>query len=161
MRFRFTLMLAALVAAAPSAGRAESAVGGSYGWSQQDGGQFQGNGSGYKAFLGTYIRGAGAEIGFVNFGDLGGDGPHAQAWTSGVTIGFPIRQLSVYGKVGLALSRVSGSATSEEVNHHRMYYGGGMTLGGQKGFGVRGEYERFELTSEHLNFYSLGLEYRF
>jgi hypothetical protein len=160
MRWRFALALAALMTSAVA--QAESALGGSFAWAHEGGGQFAGTGRGYKAFMGTYVRSAGFEIGFVNFGDLGGgDGPHAQAWTSATTIGFPISAVEVYGKVGLALSRVSGTATSQEVNHHRLYYGGGLRFGGEKGLGVRAEYERFQLDSDHLDLASVGLEYRF
>jgi hypothetical protein len=164
MRSSVLLIAAILAAAAPLAESAESAVGGSYLWrTNETGGPFEGSGSGgYKIFLGTYRSTAGAEIAFINFGKIGGgDGPHAQAWASGMNLGIPIWKLQTYVKAGLARSRVSGTAITEESNHYRLYYGGGVRMGQQKGFGLRAEYERFKLDSDTLEVFSGGVEYLF
>jgi hypothetical protein len=93
MQLKGWFIIVALAAAVAPAARAETAIGGAYLWNHETGGPFEGRGSGYKIFMGGYQGTAGAEVAFVNFGKLGGDGPHAQAWTSGVNLGFPIGKL--------------------------------------------------------------------
>ena len=162
MQLRFALLVAALAAAAPIGAHAETAIGGSYLYNRETGGPFAGNDSGYRVFLGGYRSTAGAEVAFVNFGRLGGgDGPHAQAWTSDVRFGVPIWKLQTFVKVGLARSRVSGTAISEESNHYRIFYGGGIRVGEDKGFGVRAEYERYKLDSDALEVIAGSIDYRF
>jgi hypothetical protein len=144
------------------AARADNFAGGSYARVRQNGGPFDGANNGYKLFVGSYNRTVGLEAGWVNFGHLGGDGgPHADAWTSSVMIGFPISYVTPFAKGGLAVSRVGATPITEEAKHYRFYYGGGVRLGGVKGFGLRAEYERYRLDSDQVELLTAGLEYRF
>ena len=161
MRVSFAVVLLAAMAFAPVAARAESAIGGSYAKARQNGGPFDGMGTGYKIFVGSYNTSFGGEFAFIDFGKLGGDGPRAQAWASALTLGFPISMVTPYGKVGLAFSRVKGTSFTEEAKHYRAYYGLGLRLGGVQGLGLRVEYERYRLDSDHLDLISAGLEYRY
>lgn len=145
-----------------SAAHADNFLGGSYARVRQNGGPFDGSNNGYKLFGGAYNRTAGLEGGWINFGHLGGgSGPHADAWTSALLLGFPISSFAAFGKAGLAVTRVGATPTTGEAKKYRFYYGGGVRFGGDKGFGVRAEYERFRLDSDHVDLLSAGLEYRF
>ena len=161
MRTSFALVLLAVILFAPLSAKAESGVGASYARARQSGGPFDGTGTGYKIFLGSYGPIVGGEVAFVDFGKLGGDGPRAQAWASALTVGYPISYLTPYGKAGLAFSRVKGTSFTEEAKHYRFFYGLGLRLGGTQGLGFRVEYERYRLDSDHLDLISAGLEYRY
>jgi len=144
-----------------TAAYADNFAGGSYARVRESSSPFDGSNNGYKLFAGAYNRTAGLEAGWVNFGHLGGNGPHADAWTSALMIGFPVDSINVFGKAGLAVTRVGATPTTGEAKKYRFYYGGGVRLGGQKGFGIRAEYERYRLNTDHTVLLSAGLEYRF
>ena len=160
-----TILAAGAIAALTfisSAARADDFVGGSYARVRQNGGPFDGSNSGYKLFVGSFNKTVGLEAGWVNFGHLGGgDGPHADAWTSAVMLGYPISIVTAFAKAGLAISRVGATPITEEAKHYRFYYGGGVRLGAAKGFGLRAEYERYRLDSDHVDLLTAGVEYRF
>jgi len=161
MKTSFVAGAIALLTLVSSAARADNFVGGSYVRVRQSGGPFDGSNNGYKLFAGAYNRTAGLEGGWVNFGHLGGSGPHADAWTSALLLGFPISSVNVFGKAGLAVSRVGATESTQEAKHYRFFWGGGVRLGGEKGFGLRAEFERYRLDSDHVDLLSAGLEYRF
>ncbi|HZP10925.1 MAG TPA: outer membrane beta-barrel protein [Nevskiaceae bacterium] len=156
------LAVLAVLTFLPLAAHAENYLGGSYARVRQSGGPFDGSNNGYKFFAGAYNNTVGLEGGYVNFQHLGsGDGPHADAWVSSLMLGFPISFLTPFGRAGLAVSRVGGTPITEEAKHYRFYWGGGVRIGRDKGFGLRAEFERYRLDSDHVDLLSAGLEYRF
>ncbi len=157
----FAMIALAMVALAPMSASADSVIGGSFARGHQSGGPFEGTGTGYKFFLGTYGTVLGGEFEFVDFRKVGGDGPRAQAFGSAITVGYPISMVTPFGKVGLAYSRVNGTSFTDESKHYGLTYGVGLRFGGVQGFGARMEWERFRLASDHADLISVGLEYRY
>ena len=157
----FARFVLAVMIFAPIPAKADSALGGSYAKGHQSGGPFEGTGTGYKFFLGSYGTVLGGEFEFVDFRRVGGDGPRAQAFGSALTVGYPISMVTPFGKVGLAYSRVNSTASTSESKHYGLYYGLGLRFGGVQGFGLRVEYERFRLASDHTDLASVGIEYRY
>lgn len=151
----------AILTLVSSAAQADTFIGGSYARVRQSEGPFEGSNNGYKFYTGAYNRTAGLEGGWVNFGHLGGNGPHADAWTSALLLGFPIAFVTAFGKAGLAVTHVGATPTTPDARKYRFYYGGGVRFGGETGFGLRAEYERYRLDSDQVNLLSAGLEFRF
>jgi hypothetical protein len=157
------------VAALPLSAHAGSELGGSVGSARVNEGQFQGNDTSYKIFLGTaYQDIIGVEAGYNNFGKLGGgNGPDAKAWSAAGTLGAPylFDFITPYGKGGIAWEDVggtNGSAVTQGYKDRRGFYGLGVRfakLGSP--LGIRVEYERFMFRDQHLDLASAGLEFRF
>ena len=84
MRIRTMAAAVMLMTMAGTAAAAEMGgyLGASYGRASFDNDNFDGADDGYKIMAGGYAGIIGGEIGYVNFGNLGGnsDGPDAKAW---------------------------------------------------------------------------------
>lgn len=167
MRIRTIAAAALLASVAGTAGAAELGgfVGANYGRASFDNDDFDGSDDGYKIYAGGYAGIIGGEVGYVNFGRLGGsDGPDTDAWTLAVTAGIPLGQIArVYGKVGYAFAEVDGENVTDEIDDDKdnLFYGAGVSLPIADRFALRGEYERYELAGEDLDMISAGLEFRF
>lgn len=147
--------------------RAGGAAGGSLGSSRVNSGDFDGDDLGWKAFIGGYGEVIGLEVGYVDFGNLGGgDGPEASAWTPALLVGIPLGVVQIYGKVGQAFYEVDRYSfgpfgSRPEVDGDETFYGVGVRAGPAAGLGFRVEYERFELERNDVDLISAGLELRF
>lgn len=163
MRRHFDVLIGVvLLAAAPIAARAEGALGGSIAWARVNGSdEFDGSDAGWKAFIGGYGRILGGEVQYLDFGHLGSGGPRAHAWAADVTGGFPIGIFTPYGKIGGAFVDVRDTPVRDEYRHTKVFWGVGGRVAVVPGFGLRVEYERFNLQSEHEDLLSAGAEFRF
>ena len=155
-------MMAGTAAAAEKGGY----LGASYGRASFDNDDFDGSDDGYKIAAGGYAGIIGGEVGYVNFGNLGGnsDGPDAKAWTLAVTAGIPLGEIArVYGKVGYAFAEVDGQSVTEEIDDDKdnLFYGAGVTFPIASNFALKAEYERYEVGNSDLDMASAGLEFRF
>lgn len=158
-------VLTAVIAAAllPRTAAAEVSFGANLGSSRVNGGDFEGSDTGWKIHLGSSVgQTIGGEIGYVNFGSLGGgNGPKAEAWAPAVTLGFPLGLARIYGKGGVAFADVEGSALNEEYKNEDPFYGIGLRFGVSPGLGFRAEYERYQVGNEDLDMAQAGLELNF
>ncbi|MGH8481427.1 MAG: outer membrane beta-barrel protein [Nevskiaceae bacterium] len=164
MRCTTTLASAALIAALlmPAAASAEVTLGANLGSARVDGGDFEGSDTGWKIHLGsTFEQFLGGEIGYINFGNLGGDGPRAEAWTPAITAGFPIGMARLYGKGGVAFFDAEGTALTEEYKDNDPFFGVGLRVGLSPGLGFRAEYERYRFDTEDIDVAQAGLELNF
>lgn len=165
MRSNTVLAAAALLAAAlmPAAAAAEFALGANLGSARVNGGDFEGSDTGWKIHLGsTFQQFIGGEIGYINFGELGGSGgPKAEAWTPAVTAGFPIGLARIYGKGGVAFFDAEGTSVSEEYSENDPFFGVGLRFGLSPGLGFRAEYERYRFDAEDVDVAQAGLELNF
>lgn len=158
-------VLTALIAAAllPTTAAAEVSFGANLGSARVDGGDFEGSDTGWKIHLGSSVGHLlGGEIGYVNFGSLGGgNGPRAEAWTPALTLGFPLGMARIYGKGGVAFADVEGSAFTEEYKDEDPFYGVGLRFGLSPGLGFRAEYERYTFGDDDLDMAQAGIELNF
>lgn len=170
MRLRSALIPAALMAATVPLGvqAAGLSAGANIGSARVNEGDFDGSDMSWKAYVGSSFREIfGGELAYVDFGDLGGDGPRAKAWAPAVTAGLPIGQSGVrlYGKLGVAFAETEGTAVSEEFKNEDPFYGVGLSIGQQRGLGFRVEYERYRFEQQFgnvdLDLAQAGLEFRF
>ena len=164
MRTLTALASVALVAAAllPATAAAEFTFGGNLGSARVNGGDFEGSDTGWKVHLGsTFQEFIGGEIGYIDFGDLGGNGPSAEAWTPAITAGFPIGMARLYGKGGVAFIDAEGTAVSEEYSENDPFFGVGLRIGMSPGMGFRAEYERYRFDNEDVDVAQAGLEFNF
>src|SRR5690242_2368270 len=108
MQMRSTTVVVALaIALAAPAAAADVTVGANLGSARANGGDFDGSDTGWKLHLGSGFNPfVGGEIGYINFGNLGGNGPEARAWTPAVTVGVPLGQARLYGKGGVSFADV-------------------------------------------------------
>lgn len=163
--------IAAAVILATMAGTAAAAekggyLGASYGRASFDHDDFDGSDDGYKIVAGGYAGIIGGEVGYVNFGNLGGDsdGPDADAWTLALTAGIPLGEIArIYGKVGYAFAEVDGQSVTEEIDDDKdnLFYGAGLTFPIAQNFALKAEYERYEVGHGDLDMASAGVEFRF
>lgn len=161
MRFRqvSAWVSAALIAATlPLTASAEGiSLGANIGSARVNGGDFEGSDTGWKAHIGSsYHQVFGGEIGYVDFGDLGGNGPKARAWAPAVTLGVPIGMASLYAKGGVAFADVDSTPISQEYKNNDPFYGVGLRIGmthNPRGasLGFRAEYERYNFSQHDLN----------
>jgi OmpA-OmpF porin, OOP family len=153
---------AVLGALVPLTAAAGVTIGANVGSARVNEGDFEGSDTGWKAHIGSSYREIiGGEVGFVNFGKLGGDGPDAQAWAPALTIGVPVGLANLYAKGGVAFAEVEGSSLREEYSSEDPFYGVGLRIGQQQGLAFRAEYERYEFEQEDVDMAQAGLELRF
>ena len=157
------LTAALLCTALPLAARADGVtLGANLGSARANGGDFEGSDTGWKITLGSSYREViGGEIGFVNFGQLGGNGPDAQAWAADVTAGIPVGLARIYAKGGVAFAEVKGTSLQEDSRNNDPFYGVGLRIGMSERVGFRAEYERYKIRNDNLDMAQAGLEFRF
>lgn len=167
MRRQWAVLGLVLIAASPIAAHAEAALGGSVGWARLNGSDFADNGDdiGWKAVVGGYSQIFGVEAQYIDFGHPGDFGSRIHAYTGGLTGGwhFP-GGLYPYGKLGVAFEDVKHKNVNEETDdYHRtnVFWGVGARFPLSPQFGLRAEYERFQLRGEHEDLASAGAEFRF
>lgn len=165
MRFRTAAVMTAtlLCAALPLAAQADGVtLGANLGSARANGGDFEGSDTGWKITLGSSYREViGGEIGFVDFGRLGGNGPDAQAWAADVTAGIPVGLARFYAKGGVAFAEVKGTSVQEDSRNNDPFYGVGLSIGMSEHLGFRAEYERYKIRNDNLDMAQAGLEFRF
>jgi len=165
MRFTTAMAVSAAVMVAallPTTAAAEVTLGANLGSARVNGGDFDGSDTGWKVHIGSSFQEfIGGEIGFVDFGRLGGDGPKAQAWTPAVTLGIPLGMARVYGKGGVAFAEVEGSSLREEYKNEDPFFGVGLRFGVSPGLGFRAEYERYRFENDDIDMAQAGLELSF
>jgi len=155
---------AALIAVAllPTTAAAEVTLGANLGSARVNGGDFEGSDTGWKLHIGSSLgQFIGGEIGYVDFGQLGGDGPQAEAWAPAITVGIPLGMGRLYGKGGIAFADVEGSSLREEYRNEDPFYGVGLRFGLSPGLGFRAEYERYTFDNEDVDMAQAGLELNF
>lgn len=167
----FTAVLAAtmIAAALPLAAAAEGiSLGANVGSARVNQGDFEGDDTGWKAhFGGSFTQIIGGEIGYVDFGHLGGNnGPRANAWTPAITVGLPLGMVNLYAKGGVAFADVEGSSVREEYKNNDPFYGVGMRVSlnpanRNSGLGLRAEYERYQFDREDIDMMQAGIELLF
>lgn len=158
------MMTAALLAltAVTSQAHAAGVLGGSIASSRVNGGDFDGDDVGWKAFIGGYGEIFGIEGQYVNFGNLGGpNNPEAHAWVPALVVGVPVGSVNIYGKIGQAFYTIDRTALTPEFDDEDIFYGVGVRAGADNGLGFRVEYERFKLFDADVDLVSAGLEFRF
>ena len=157
------VLAAAMVAALlPGVAAADVSLGANLGSARVNGGDFEGSDTGWKIHLGSsFMEFIGGEIGYVNFGKLGGDGPKAYAWTPAVTVGVPLGLARVFAKGGVAFADVEGSSLREEYRNNDPFFGVGLRFGMSPGLGFRAEYERYTLDNDDIDMAQVGLELNF
>lgn len=168
-RLHRILIGSVLAGAIPLSAHATGELGGSVGSSRVNQGDFQGNDTSYKFYLGgAYEDMIGGELGYVDFGKFGGNGPDAKAWTGAVTLGLPLFDgfMVPFAKGGGAWEDVGGTnstAVTSGYKDEKPFYGLGVRLGDTRRMplGVRIEYERYQFRGQHVDMPSAGLEYRF
>jgi len=152
----------ALAALSPAAAMADVTVGANLGSARANGGDFEGSDTGWKLHLGSgFNQFVGGEIGYIDFGNLGGNGPAARAWTPAVTIGVPLGTARIYGKGGVSFADVEGSALRDEYEDESPFVGLGLSAGLTPGLGFRVEYERYSVGNDDIDMAQAGLELRF
>ena len=164
MRWTTILASAALIAAVllPTTAAAEVTLGANLGSARVNDGDFEGSDTGWKIHLGsTFQQFIGGEVGYINFGNLGGDGPRAEAWTPAVTAGFPVGLGRVYAKGGIAFFDAEGTAIRDEYKENDPFFGVGLRVGLSPGLGFRAEYERYRFDTEDVDMAQAGLELNF
>ena len=142
------------------------AVGGSVGWARLNGSDFADNNSnlGWKAFVGGYGQVLGIEAQYVDFGHPGDFGSRIHAYTAGLTAGMHFGGFYPYGKLGAAFEDVKHKNVDQETDdYHRtnVFWGVGAQIPLAPQFGLRAEYERFQLRGEHEDLLTAGAELRF
>ena len=164
MRSTTAFASALLVAAAllPATAAAEFTLGANLGSARVNDGDFEGSDTGWKVHIGsTFAQFIGGEVGYINFGNLGGEGPKAEAFTPAITAGIPVGMARLYGKGGVAFIDAEGTAVSEEYKENDPFYGVGLRFGMTPGVGFRAEYERYEFDGEDVDVAQAGLEINF
>lgn len=158
-----SLLAISLLALAAAPAMAGPSVGGSVSTARVNQGDFDGSDTGWKVFAGTsFTEVIGGEFGYVDFGNLGGDGPAARSWSLAATLGFPFDWAMPYGKAGISFADVEGSAVREEYRSEEPFFGVGLRFGPRdSAVGLRMEYERFDLDRDDIDLLSAGLELRF
>lgn len=157
-------VLAAFVAAVllPSVAAAEVTLGANLGSARVNGGDFEGSDTGWKVHAGSsFHQFIGGEIGYIDFGNLGGDGPKANAWTPAITVGIPLGMARLYGKGGVAFADVEGTNLREEYKNEDPFFGVGLRFGLSPGLGFRAEYERYTFEKDDIDMAQAGLEFNF
>ena len=146
----------------PGTAAADVTLGANLGSARANGGDFDGSDNGWKLHLGSgFNQFIGGEIGYINFGNLGGNGPEARAWTPAVTVGIPLGQARLYGKGGVSFADVEGSALSDEYQDEEPFFGIGLRSGLTPGLGFRIEYERYTVGSDDIDVAQAGIEFNF
>lgn len=165
MRSITTVVVAVAVLAAaalPRSAAADATVGANLGSARANGGDFEGSDTGWKLHIGSsFSQFIGGEIGYVNFGNLGGDGPRANAWTPAVMVSVPVGVARAYGKVGVAFADVEGNAIQDEYQNEDPFWGVGLRFGVSPGLGFRAEYERYTVGNDDVDMAQAGIELRF
>jgi OmpA-OmpF porin, OOP family len=137
-------------------------IGGNVGSARTNGGDFDGSDTGWKVDIGSsYKEVIGGQVGYVNFGKLGGDGPEVDAWAPALTLGAPIGNARLYAKGGYAFAEESGTSVRDDAKHDDPFYGVGLSFGMTRGLGFRAEYERYTLSHEDIDMAQAGLELKF
>jgi hypothetical protein len=157
-------VLTAVIAAAllPKTAAAEVTLGANLGSSRVDGGDFEGSDTGWKVHAGAFGPLLGAEVGYVDFGSLGGgNGPRARAWAPALVLGVPLGMARIYGKGGVEFADVEGSAATEEYTNEDPFFGVGLRFGLSPGVGFRAEYERYTFGDDNLDMAQAGIELNF
>lgn len=153
------LLLCTLPAVASAGG---VTIGGNLGSARVNQGDFEGSDTGWKVSIGSSYREIiGGELGFVNFGQLGGHGPDAQAWAPAVSLGVPMGAARLYAKGGAAFAEVKGTSLREDSRNTDPFYGVGLSVAMAEHLGFRAEYERYTLEREKVDMAMAGLEFRF
>jgi hypothetical protein len=162
---RFITAIAGLAVAltlAPGPAPAEVTLGANFGSARTNGGDFEGSDTGWKVHVGSsFQQFIGGEIGYIDFGNLGGDGPRANAWTPAITVGVPLGLARIYGKGGVAFADIEGNSLREEYRNEEPFFGVGLRLGVSPGLGFRAEYERYTFDDEDIDMAQAGLEFNF
>ena len=164
MRLTTSLASAVLIAAAllPVTALAEVTLGANLGSARVNEGDFEGSDTGWKVHVGSsFQQFIGGEVGYVDFGNLGGEGPKANAITPAITAGIPLGMARLYGKGGVAFIDAEGTAVSEEYKENDPFYGVGLRFGMTPGVGFRAEYERYRFDGEDIDMAQAGLEISF
>ena len=165
MRSMTTVMVAVAVLAAtalPRGAAADATVGANLGSARTNGGDFEGSDTGWKLHVGSsFSEFIGGEIGYVDFGHLGGNGPQARAWTPAVMLSVPVGTARAYGKFGVAFADVEGSALQDEYRNEDPFWGVGLRFGVSPGLGFRAEYERYTVGNDDVDMAQAGIELRF
>ncbi|MES1942827.1 TonB-dependent receptor protein [Salinisphaera sp. PC39] len=121
----------------------------------------------YRGFIGAMLnRYVGLEIGYTDFAEAedGGYEADADGFTAAVLAQVPVNEaFSVYGKGGMLAwdLDVSGPLVSGSDDGEDPFYGVGTRIGLGGAFGLRLEYERFELDDTDVDLASANLEFRF
>lgn len=157
-----TVLAAVIVAALlPLTAAAGVTLGANLGSARANGGDFEGSDTGWKLHVGSSGQFIGGEIGYVNFGNIGGNGPEANAWTPAVTIGVPLGMARLYGKGGVAFADVEGDSIRQEYRNEDPFFGVGLRFGVTPGLGFRAEYERYTIGNDDIDMAQAGLELNF
>jgi hypothetical protein len=123
----------------------------------------------WKAFAGLNLGDIfGIEVSHIEFGDVE-DNPvqlEAQGQTIAATLGFPVSDSGrLYLKAGQlywdADATLAAGLASVNDNGNDTFYGLGMRLGSKPGFGVKLEFEHFELDNAEIDMPSLSLNMEF
>ena len=171
MRFQHVSALivsAALITAVlPRAASADGiSLGANIGAARVNGGDFDGSDTGWKAHIGSSLGAIfGGEIGYVDFGKLGGDGPNARAWAPALTVGVPAGPTNIYAKRGVAFADIDRTPIRDEYRNNDPFFGVGLRInmtGNPRGngLGFRAEYERYRL-DHPIDMAQAGLELLF
>jgi hypothetical protein len=166
MRAPWALLGVIVAAALPIGAHAEGALGGSAGWARLNGSDFADDGAstGWKAVIGTYNQIWGVEAQYIDFGHPGDFGSRIHAYTSGLTAGWHFGGFYPYAKLGAAFEDVKHKSVADETDdYHRtnVYWGAGFRFPLARQFGLRFEYERYQLRGEREDLASAGAELRF
>jgi opacity protein-like surface antigen len=154
--------LALPISVSAGGGELGVSIGGSAGSARVNDSDFSGSDTSYKIHVGgDYRRVFGGEIGYINFGRLGGDGPEARSWNVAVRAGVPLNGFTPYVKGGVAFADVEGSAVRDEYKDQDPFYGIGVRFSSARSpLAIRLEYERFRFESD-VDLASAGVELRF
>ena len=155
------LALVIVAALLPTTAAADVTLGANMGSARANGGDFEGSDTGWKLHAGSTGQLFGGEIGYVDFGNIGGDGPRANAWTPALTLGAPLGMARLYGNVGIAFADVEGRSFRQEYRDEDPFFGVGMRFGVTPGLGFRAEYERYTFGNEDIDMAQAGLELNF
>jgi hypothetical protein len=146
----------------PAAAAAEITVGANLGSARANNGDFEGSDTGWTIHVGSsFGQVIGGEIGYIDFGNVGGDGPGADAWTPAITAGLNLGGTRIYGKGGVAFFDVEGTPVSEEYTDNDPFFGVGLRVRLNPGLGFRAEYERYRFDAEDIDVAQVGLELNF
>ena len=166
-----TVVAATLFAATlPLAAAADGInLGASVGSARENQGDFEGSDTGWKVHVGgAFSQIIGGEIGYVDFGHLGGSnaGPRARAWAPAVTVGAPLGMVNLYAKGGVAFADIEGSSVREEYKNNDPFWGVGMRVSlnpanPNAGLGLRAEYERYQFDHDEIDMAQAGVELLF
>lgn len=146
------MMLVGSALASPNTAWAEVYLGGGYGMTEStdidDLGIGDDTDEGWKAFLGAGVgRVFSWEVGYVDLGQFGGSGLgqlEAKGWTADLLLGLPVGNVTLFGKAGGFRAETEFLGRSDE--NWELKYGAGVGFNITRNFGLRFEWERYELS---------------